>query len=323
MRSLSFGIVLLLLSLSACMGPQSVEQQAAAPQAASPKYEYNKTPGLEILVLDGGWGDASAEDIETVLHSVAAVLLEHFPGRRLNPILAAHSDERPLTLYEKGPHGEHRVYLSAKDQHWAHYAYEFAHELTHILSNHEHFAFSREISHNQWFAEALSEAASLYALKQLAFLWEVSPPHPNWRPYAPAFEEFAERLFNERHRRLPPDTSLATWFEQSEQDLRRDPYLRAQNEVVANVLLPLFEENPEIWQAIGYLPAKGASFQDYLRAWRANAPDDCKDIITYVMALFGFPRDGGVKETATSGTPLAEAAPTPGRRALLMAPPDA
>ncbi len=300
MRSLSFGIALLFLSLSACMSPQPVEQHAAAPQAAPPKNYYNRTPGLEIRVLGGGWGDASAKDIETVLYSVAALLLERFPSRRLNPIVVAHSDDYPITLYKKGSRGEYRVYLSAKDQHWAHYAYEFAHELTHILGNHEHFALSREIAPNQWFAEALSEAVSLYALKQLVIVWEVSPPHPHWRAYAPTFEEFAERLFNERHRRLPSDTLLATWFEQNERDLRRDPYLRRHNEVVANVLLPLFEENPEIWQAIGYLPAKGASFRDYLLAWRASAPEACKGIITYVMALFGLVQDGGKAGIASS-----------------------
>lgn len=317
MRSPSFIVALLLfLPLPAHADAQSVQHETAAPEAASQKYDYKKRPGVEIRVLDSGWGDARAGDIETVLYAVAAVLLERFPGRRLNPILVAHSDGHPLTLYEKGPNGEYRIYLSAKDQYWAHYAYEFAHELTHILTNHEHFAFFREITHNQWFSEALCEAVSLYALKQLAFLWEVSPPHPRWRPYAPAFEEFAERLFSERHRRLPPDTLLAAWFEQNEQDLKRDPYLRKHNEVVANILLPLFEENPEIWQAIGYLPAKGASFRDYLLAWRANAPEDCKDIITYIMGLFGLLRDSGEKGTGSSETPAPGAARTSGGRAL-------
>ena len=300
MGLVGFIVALLFLSVSTGADVQSVRQHAAVPQAPSEEYQYNKRPDLEIRVLEGGWGDARAEDIGTVLYSVAAVLLERFPGRRLNPILVAHSDDFPITLYEKGPQGEYRIYLSAGDRHWAHYAYEFAHELTHILTNHEHFAFSREITHNQWFSEALCEAVSLYALKQLALVWQVSPPQPRWRSYAPTFEEFAERLFNERHRRLPLDTLLATWCEQNEPDLRRDPYRRAHNEVVANVLLPLFEENPEIWQAIGYLPAKGASFRDYLNAWRANAPDDCKDIITYVMALFGLVQDSGKTGIASS-----------------------
>ncbi len=314
MGLVGFLVASLFLSISTGTDVQSVQRHAAAPQAA--EYQYNKRPGLEIRGLEGGWGDARAEDIETVLYSVAAVLLEHFPGRRLNPILVAHSDERPLTLFEKGPQGEYRIYLSASDQHWAHYAYEFAHELSHVLTNYEHYASSGTITPNQWFAEALCEAVSLYALKQLALAWDVSPPQPRWRTYAPELEQFAERFIREPHRRMPPDTLLATWFEQREQDLRRNPYLRPYNEVVANVLLPLFEENPEIWQAIGYLPAKGASFRDYLHAWRANAPDECKDIITYVMALFGLLQDGRQTGTASPETSAAYAAPAPGGRAL-------
>lgn len=311
MRVLGFIHILVLLSLPVTVAAQPAPHEIPPPGAGSPVHEHETRPRLEIRVLEGGWGDASTEDIETVLRSVAAMLLEHFPDRRWNPVLVAHTDEHPLTLYEKGPNGEYRVFLSARDRHWAHYAYEFAHELSHILTHYEHYA-SETVTANQWFVEALCEAASLYALRRLAVAWEIAPPHPRWRPFAPAFAQFAQRFIDERHRRLPPDTSLAAWFEQRERDLRRNPYLRAHNEVVANVLLPLFEENPEIWQAIAYLPATGAGFRDYLHAWRANAPEDCKGFITHVMALFGVLEDGVEKGISTSEFPAAGAASSPG-----------
>ncbi|MBI4203932.1 MAG: hypothetical protein HY527_02790 [Betaproteobacteria bacterium] len=280
------GLMLLLLMLQPAWAAQ---HQAATPKGAFKPHERNRTPGLEIRVLAGAWGNARAEDIETVLYSVAAVLLEHFPGKRLNPILVFHSDTRPFILYEKGPNNEYRVDLTAKDGDWAQYAYEFAHELSHILTHYERHAYPGTTAHNQWFEEALCEVASLYVLRRLAVAWQVSPPHPDWAAYAPAFEKYAERFLSEPHRRLPPATSLATWFAQNEQDLARNPYLRGQNEVVANILLPFFEENPRLWLAIGCLnqEPKGNSFRDYMQTWHDNALEDCKGMIKHIMALFG------------------------------------
>jgi hypothetical protein len=142
---------------------------------------------------------------------------------------------------------------------------------------------------NQWFEEALCEAASLYVVKRLGLVWEMWPPHPHWAAYAPEFERYVERFLREQHRELPRDLPLATWFRQHEDELRGKPYLRSHNEVVANVLLPLFEENADFWEAIGYLNVQGgaSSFREYLQTWHDNAPDDYRDVIRYIMALFG------------------------------------
>ena len=49
------------------------------------------------------------------------------------------------------------------------------------------------------------------------------------------------------------------------------------NEVVATALLPLFEGQPQFWQAITHLnPSRasaGKTFGDYLADWYATCPD--------------------------------------------------
>lgn len=230
-----------------------------------------------------------------MLQSVAAILLEHFPGRRLYPIVVSHGADRPLTLYRKSRDETYQVRLSATDAQWTRYAYEFAHELSHILTNYDHQVDVQAARFNGWFEEALCEAASLYVLKRLAFEWEVRPPHPGWRAYAPRFQQYVERFLYESHRRLPPEVTLAIWFDQHEQALRGSPHLRNHNEVVANLLLPLFEENAEFWEAIGYLNVDrsgGDSFREYLQRWHDNAPEDYRDTIRYIMALFGVLKAG-------------------------------
>jgi hypothetical protein len=253
-------------------------------------YEYRKRPGLEIRVVGSDWGTAQQQDIETVLYSVAAILLEHFPGKRLHPIVVTVAADRPITLFRRGPANEYLVRLSARDRHWARYAYEFAHELAHILTNYEHHAPGGALRPNQWFEEAVCEAASLYALKRLAFAWEVWPPHPHWAAYAPEFRHYVERFLGESHRQLPSDMPLSTWFRRNEQELQDKPYVRGHNEVVANILLPLFEENAEVWEAISYLNVEGRSgnLKAYLQAWHDNAPEQYRDVIRYIMGLFGL-----------------------------------
>ncbi len=294
-------VACLILSFSAVPVASAGKDQIAAVEVAARKDEPQKSRGLEIRVIGGGWGDARPDEVEAVLNSVATILLEHFPGRRLHPILVAHSDEYPITLYKKGPGGEYQVYLSAKDRHWARYTYEFAHELSHILTNYDHRSHPNMTTHNQWFEEALCEVGSLYALKRLASVWKVSPPHPQWAAYASEFARYAERFLCEPHRRLPPDISLATWFQNNEDELRGNPYSRRRNEVVANLLLPLFEEHPEFWEATGYLrpKGKGSSFREYMQAWHANAPGDYKDAIRHIMVLFGILEGGKATGTAS------------------------
>jgi hypothetical protein len=279
-----------LCSLGAATAYAAADEPIAA-ATPNPYEQYRKAP-LEIRVREGGWGAARTQDIEIVLHSVAAVLLEHFPGRRLNPIVVSHSSERPMTLYKKGPGNSYQVQLSAGGEHWARYAYEFAHEFSHILMNYDHHANARTATFNQWFEEALCEAASLYALKKLAFVWELWPPQPQWAAYSVEFERYVERFLNESHRRLDDDVSLAEWFQKHEEALRTTAYVRSSNEVVATLLLPLFEDNAAFWEAIGYLnlaPAR-ATFREYLDTWHDNAPDEYKDTIRYIMGLFGVLR---------------------------------
>jgi hypothetical protein len=90
-----------------------------------------------------------------------------------------------------------------------------------------------------------------------------------------AFRQYAERFLNEPHRSLPPDLALAQWFEANRSDLAKSPYVRQQNELVANLLLPLFEEIPEVWEAMAYLNPTSfhERFEDHLQAWHDNAPE--------------------------------------------------
>lgn len=281
---------------------------ATAGQAKKPG--SSKKMGLSIRVKGGGWGSASSEEIESVLYSVADELLTRLPNKLTTPIVVTHTDRNPVALYDKGPGGEYQVHLHAGDRHWPEYVYEFAHELCHIVSNYEEHVGTDTHKYNQWFEETLCETASLHTLNALASTWETAAPDPRLATSAPALRAFADRVINEGHRRLPAHTPLAAWLRENEEQLRRNPYLRARNEVVANLLLPLFEANPDNVDALCYLnldPADARnSLQNYLHNWYENAPPEHKAFVANVLLLLGL--SGIDVAGASSDTTAAHAA---------------
>jgi tripartite-type tricarboxylate transporter receptor subunit TctC/ABC-type nitrate/sulfonate/bicarbonate transport system substrate-binding protein len=273
--------------------PRRREIHALAPPPAwAARQPLPRRPAVRVEAQ--GWGGADVRWIATVLDAVAAELMARFPGRPLAPIRVARSAQAPAALYERGPDGEIRIELAAGGNDAGAYVYEFAHELCHVLANHERHPHHAVTRRHQWFEEALCEVASLYTLRALARAWQHAAPSAALAAAAPQLEQIAERLQQETHRRLPAGSTLASWYRASSEALGRGAYQRERNEVVANLMLPLFEENPELWEAIGFLnlDAPGESFQQYLQNWLDNAPPRYKDAIRYKMMLF-FARETG------------------------------
>ena len=282
----SLRLPLIIASIAACSFAQADVQKSSTPS----RQVSSKKLGLSIDVRPGGWGHVSKEAIETVLYSVADTLMSQLP-RKLNvPIVVSHSTGAPVALYDRGPGGEYRVHLHASGENWHLYVYEFAHELCHILSNYEENIGADTTKYNQWFEETLCETASLYALQNLAASWEQAPPAPRWKNEARKLRRFYDHLLAEGHRQLPAHTPLHAWLHANEERLRQDPYQRKDNEVMAKLLLPLFQDNPQNWEALHYLnldPADARNtLRDYLHNWYDNAPTEHKQFVRNVLALF-------------------------------------
>jgi len=247
---------------------------------------------ISIHVERGDWGTARTQDIETVLKSVADVLVPYFPLHASSRVLVASSRQGPRVLLEKSPDGAYFVLLNVQDTRWDQFAYQFSHELCHLFANSEHRELSGDVvaRDHQWFEEALCEAVSLFTLKQMASSWEHSPPYPHWKDYAPAFREYAERLSGETHRHLPLNKSVADWYAENREALESNPYLREKNEFLATRLVALLEEAPGGLGAIGYLNLEKSSFsksfEAYLDSWFSCCPEEIRDFTRRVISLF-------------------------------------
>lgn len=280
------------------------------------KGQVSKKRAITIDVAPGNWGSADVRDIERVLESVAGELLTYVgaSGGDLS-IRVIPRNGSPKVLYERGVDGQYVIQLTARDERWFQYVFQFSHELCHVLSNFdrkEAIGDAKVDESNQWFEESVCETASLFTLRRLAAVWETNPPTRNWAGYSNMFSAYASHLMREPHRHLPAGQSLRDWYAQNKSSLSGNPYLREKNELVAASLLPLFEADPQLWRSIAYLnPAKASAskpFAQYLADWQAASLD--KTLPDQVLELFGLPQDGqvaGVDGKPTTGNKLAAA----------------
>ncbi|KON80329.2 hypothetical protein PA01_12580 [Azoarcus sp. PA01] len=300
----------LMLVVATLIGIGVLSGARASPAAESPG-------GVTILVEGEGWGSADREEIETLLHAVADELIGRGAGAVDQPIVVTHAPGSPVTLYERGVAGEYLVRLSARNRSWAQYAYQFGHELCHIMSNFDGAAGVAVRKRNQWFEEAVCEAAGLYALRSMASRWQTDAPYSTWKDYAPVLRRYADRLVAEPHRRLPEGISAGQWLQGRLAVLARDPYRRDDNEVVANLLLPLFERDPEGWAALRSLnrhPADATvDLSQYLLHWRSNAAREHRQFIDEVTAELGLGGLPDLRDVELSPTIAATDAARPAR----------
>lgn len=248
--------------------------------------------GLTIRVEGENWGSAARDEVETLLNAVADELTAGAAHGLTNPIVVSYAAGSPVTLFDKGHDGEYRVHLSARNRGWAQYAYQFGHELCHILSNYDQRAHDAARRTTQWFEEALCEAAGLFVLRSMAARWRTEAPYPGWEAYAPSLASYAERLVAEPHRQLPADVSAASWLKTRLAGLAADPYRRNDNEIVANLLLPHFERDAARWVVLRYLNLEAAGtadgFATYVREWRKEVPDEHRAFIDALASTLGL-----------------------------------
>lgn len=244
----------------------------------------------QVTVESTQWGEASPEDVRAVLQSVIEAVSPYLASRQFGNILIRNGSAGPVSLYEKSSKGEYIIELDVQGRHWAQLAYQFSHELCHLMSNYD--LAPNNVSHQQWFEEALCEAFSLSALDRMANQWAKQPPYPQWQDFAPKFTAYKQKMLKEAHRQLPKGTSFKYWYRQHQTQLSNNPYAKQRelNELVSLSLLPLFDAIPANWVAINYLnlgdDSKDKSLQKYLSDWQTNAPLELRPVVKKVQQLF-------------------------------------
>ena len=240
---------------------------------------------MDVTVVGCDWGGALRSDVQALLSDVASHLTGALTAPPLGSIVVkatASVDAVPITLYRSCPEEPFTVLLSARGRYWSQFAYQFSHELCHVLSDYERLRESR----NKWFHEALCELASVFTLRRMAEAWLSQPPYPGWAGYAHSLRAYADSLLAQEQRRLPAGISISSWLVSEEESLREDSLQRDKNAVVAYSLLPLFENDPATWNSVRILPESSSMFGEYLLEWHARVEPSDRPLVMRIVEAF-------------------------------------
>ena len=117
---------------------------------------------LRIELAQEGWGDATQADVHAVLVSAAEPLWKAAGSPSL-PRIRVEPTGGPIVLHRRAADGSIRVRLAVQGRRWAQMAYQFGHEMAHILCG-----FDEDPDSHHWLEEAACEAASIYTLRKMA-----------------------------------------------------------------------------------------------------------------------------------------------------------
>ena len=231
--------------------------------------------------------DATDGDISKLLASETGEMWRHFPGYEIEPIVVVRGHNGPITLFERNLRKEIVVQLDTGKTYWSQYAYQWSHEFCHILCG-----FRPDGRENKWFEETLCELASIYTLRRMSESWEKDPPYPNWKEYRKSLREYADNVIKAQEKLRMDD--LAGFYQKHKETLRGNATKRDLNGAMAVALLPLFEKEPEHWNAVRYLnttPAEnGSSLRDYFHKWHKDSPEKHRDFILAIGRAYGMDR---------------------------------
>lgn len=241
---------------------------------------------VKIFIENGNWGNVKTNEIQWVLQSTARIFIPYLPNLKEKEI-SVYTSSHPRIYYKRDPNGHYRINLSARDRYWCQYAFQFSHELGHLICQ-----TKRQDQTNQWFEESLCEAASLFALRELSKRWTSDPPDPAWQDYAFEFNIYRTDRINKAE--YPENFHLPSWWEKNRLKLSKNANLRKQNLWIAIKLLYLIEKEPKTaWSACEWLNHYQSdeikSFELYLAEWKLACPKkEQKEFVQKVANLFAI-----------------------------------
>lgn len=239
------------------------------------------------LKIESDWHGAEPQDVQAVLDSTTVAISPYIGGRTLDKVVVRNEEKGPISLYERSPNDEYIVLLDVKGRYWSQMAYQFSHEVCHLLTNYD--LAPNNVSHQQWFEESLCEAFSLFTLKELSAQWASNPPYAHWKEYAPEIQKYVDGMMKQKHRSFAP--KLSSWYAEQKSILEENPYAkdRELNEKMASHLLQVFAKRPEYWAAINYLnlgdETDDKSFAKYIDDWYSHTPEPLRPPVAEIREL--------------------------------------
>lgn len=247
----------------------------------------NKETTRDIYTIPAGWNGARLPVIEKLFERVSEHFDEVIMNARNSDIVVIQSrkiDEAydyPMLLEREN---YSLILLSAQENFWAKFVYQFSHEYMHYHIARE---FKPRNDNFAWFEESLCELSSLYMLRKLSSM-----------DFDDGLIESYKSAFANYYDITVPDTvdlqgvELNRAIKNYESVLSKNRVERKFNMTVALQILSYFEDNPMRWSYVRYLnkveDGNCKSFKDYINAWQDLLPEkDKQDFDWLKIRLLG------------------------------------
>ncbi len=234
------------------------------------------------IEIRGDWNGSATADVAVVVNAMrnacltgVALLSERQPETLRvedrsgsNPSVWLHM-ELPTTAW---------VTVVVGERDWCNLAYQFGHELGHVLCNSWELE-ARPRNPCQWVEEAMVEAFSLWGLGRMADEWERAPPFPGDSGYAVSIRAYRESIVA-GYRMAAQDQGIAVglgaWFKTHEAFLARDGGIDAAKGAVFP-MLDLLESDADAIADLGALnrwpERSGVPLPHYLNRWQSSCAE--------------------------------------------------
>lgn len=228
-----------------------------------------------LYVDDTNWGGA---DISALIQVFRSVIDEYEKVSGIYPPGVLHIFPDPgfgnPKCCKTGDY--YTIYLTARGNYWSQYVYQFSHEYCHFLIN---GPLDGELETTFWFEESICELASMYFLNRTTLRWRSYNPIripgmpissqqdvlQRLKVFAPKQQKYLANLRNENP---SIDTPLYFWLDENMSILSEPVYHRNMYNQIANLLLDLFIDYPDLWKLLPFLyrptPAEYSGFHDFI-----------------------------------------------------------
>jgi hypothetical protein len=245
-------------------------------QPAGPKSSLLSVP----IELAGIWGASPPNDVARVLSRTREACLSG-----LNLLSDRQPDRIRVDNHTSGPpaiwlHNDNTrmawIIVDVGPLDWSKLAYQFGHELGHVLCNSWEPSAKRGPP-SQWLEEAMVEAFSIRGLGLLATGWERNPPFPGDARFAVPLRKYRGDLIEKyaKPTELAPGADLDSWF-RAYRSLLELGNGEPEGPAVLGVLT-LLESDPASVEDLGAVnrwPSRtGVSIEAYLNAWEKSCTE--------------------------------------------------
>jgi hypothetical protein len=245
----------------------------------SPPIEQAPTLLSAPIELAGDWGHMLPRSADRVVERMRNAclddvrLLSDRQPTRLR--VEEHTSGPPAVWLHPDGSSMAWVIVDVGERDWSKLAYQFGHELGHVLAN-SWQAHAKPMPPCQWIEEALVEAFSIRGLRRLAESWQRNPPFAGDNEFGNAIADYRQNIIW-RYAKLAEEQGIARdpgrWFADHRGEIEL-PGLNPFAQAASLTILDEYERRPSCVEAVGVLnrwPGRsGVPVDDYFREWRAS-----------------------------------------------------